>query len=48
MEPIGKTCGDIRTSNPLPIPMLASYIAKISYQINEFDTAYSAAKIVTD
>lgn len=28
--------------------MLASYIAKISYQINEFDTAYKAAKIVTD
>lgn len=28
--------------------MLASYIAKTSYQINEYETAYAAAKIVTD
>lgn len=34
LQPIGKTCGDIRTSNPLPISMLASYISKTSYQIN--------------
>lgn len=28
--------------------MLAGYIAKISYQINEYEIAYNAAKIVTD
>lgn len=31
---IGRTGEDIGTFNPLSIPMLASYLAKISYQIN--------------
>jgi hypothetical protein len=31
---IGKTGEDIGTFNPFSIPMLASYLAKISYQIN--------------
>lgn len=48
LEPIGRTCRDIRTVNPLPIPMLAAVIAKIAYQINEYDLAYMASKIVTD
>jgi hypothetical protein len=36
---IGKTGEDIGTFNPLSIPMLASYLAKVSYQINEYDIA---------
>ena len=43
---IGKTGEDIGTFNPLSIPMLASYLAKISYQINEYDVAEKAAEIV--
>ena len=43
---IGKTGEDIGTFNPLSIPMLASYLAKISYQINEYDIAEKAADIV--
>jgi hypothetical protein len=31
---IGKTGEDIGTFNPLSIPMLASYLAKVAYQIN--------------
>lgn len=48
LEPIGRTCRDIRTVNPLPIPMLAAIIAKTGYQINEYELAYSAAKIVIE
>ena len=39
LQPIGKTGKDIQTSHPLPIPMLAAYLAKISYQISEYDIA---------
>lgn len=39
---IGKTGEDIGTFNPFSIPMLASYLAKISYQINEYETAEKA------
>lgn len=46
IEPIGKTSSDVPTSHPLPIPMLAAYVAKVSYQINEFEVAEKAAKIV--
>jgi len=43
---IGKTGEDIGTFNPFSIPMLACYLAKISYQINEYDVAEKAADIV--
>lgn len=45
---IGKTGEDIGTYNPLSIPMLASYLAKVSYQINEYDIAEKAARIILD
>jgi hypothetical protein len=32
--PIGKTGEDIGTFNALSIPMLACYLAKVSYQID--------------
>jgi hypothetical protein len=33
---IGKTSFDIPTHNTLSIPMIASYLSKISYQIGEY------------
>lgn len=48
VQQIGKTSEDISTCNPMPIAMLASYVAKISYQINEYQTAYNACKIVVE
>ena len=46
LKPIGKTSFDIGAFHPLPINMLASYLAKVSYQINEYDISEKAAKIV--
>ena len=43
---IGQTGEDIGTFNPLSIPMLASTLAKVSYQINEHAIAEQASKIV--
>lgn len=43
---IGKTSSDIPTFNPLPISSIASALAKVAYQINEYDIAQEAAKIV--
>ena len=33
LEAIGKTSKDVPTCHPLPIPMLAAYLGKVSYQI---------------
>ena len=43
---IGKTGEDIGTFNPLSIPMLASYLAKVAYQINEYEIAEKASQIL--
>ena len=48
LEQIGKTSKDITTCHPLPVPMLASYLAKFSYQIGEYDIAENAAKIIAN
>jgi len=39
MMDIGKTSSDIPTFNPLPISSIASVLAKVAYQINEYDVA---------
>lgn len=46
MMDIGKTSSDIPTFNPLPISSIASALAKVAYQINEYDIAEEASKIV--
>jgi hypothetical protein len=43
---IGRTGEDIGTFNPYSIPMLAAYLAKMSYQINEYDLAEKAAELI--
>ena len=43
---IGKTSIDIPTINPIPITSIAANLAKVSYQIGEYDVAEEAAKMV--
>ena len=46
MMEIGKTSIDIPTFNPLPISNIAANLAKIAYQIGQYDVAEQAAKLV--
>jgi len=46
MMEIGKTSINIPTFNPLPISSIASNLAKVSYQIGEYDVAEEAARLV--
>jgi hypothetical protein len=46
MMDIGKTSIDIPTFNPLPISNIAGNLAKVAYQIAEYDIAYEAAIMV--
>ncbi len=41
---IGDTSVDIGTWHPLPINLLYAYLAKIAYQIGEFEIAKEAAE----
>ncbi len=41
---IGATSEDIGTWHPLPINLLYAYLAKIAYQIGEFEIAKEAAE----
>jgi hypothetical protein len=43
---IGKTSIDIPTFNPLPVCNIASALAKVAYQIGEYEIAKEAAKVV--
>jgi hypothetical protein len=43
---IGKTSLDIPTFNPLPVCNIAGSLAKVAYQIGEYDIAYEAAKLI--
>lgn len=46
MMAIGKTSEDIPTLNPLSISSIASALAKVAYQVGEYDIAEEAAKMV--
>ncbi|CAD8200548.1 unnamed protein product [Paramecium pentaurelia] len=40
---IGETGDDITTLHPLPLPLLASYLCKVAYQLSNFDICEEAA-----
>lgn len=40
---IGETSEDVSTLNPLPLPLLASYLCKSAYQLSNFDICEEAA-----
>jgi hypothetical protein len=42
---IGETGDDICMLHPLPLPLLASYLAKTSYQLSHFEVAEEASDI---
>ena len=42
---IGETGDDICLLNPLPLPLLASYLTKTAYQLSHFEVAEEAADI---
>ena len=43
-DKIGETLHEIGTYHPIPITLLYAYLAKIAYQIGDFDTSYKAAE----
>lgn len=45
---IGKTTQEIYTAQPLPINLLYAYLAKIAFQLEDYETSLKAAKLGCD